>query len=123
MTIRSTQPGQLAASSGPLKFRAGVKPLDQVLQPLDDWPGYRVESLDRGELERTVVRGIRRATEVLMPGDLLKTPQQMFSDVENGKLLWIDGRRVVVLRGTPEQIGKAHGELLKFEAAIASIRC
>src|SRR5207244_13267609 len=33
-----------------------------------------------------------------------------------GELRWIDGQRVVLLSGTPEGIGRAHGMLLKEEA-------
>jgi hypothetical protein len=34
----------------------------------------------------------------------------------NGELKWVDGQRVAVLWGTPEQIGMAHGELLPEES-------
>lgn len=86
------------------------------LSDVDSWPGYEVRELDRNELETTLVRGVRRAGEILLPGELLKKPRQQTRQTENGELRWIDGQRVVILRGTPEQIGKAHGELLKDEA-------
>ena len=86
---------------------------------IDDWTGYKVVSIERMELERQLVRGVRRATEVLAPGPILIAPPQVGRKVEHGELRWIDGQRVVLLEGTPEQIGTAHGQLLRDE----SIRC
>ena len=40
--------------------------------------------------------------------------------VPHGELRWIDGQRVVLLQGTPEEVGRAHGELL-HEEAVACI--
>lgn len=82
---------------------------------VDEWPGQRIEKLDRSELERTLARGVRRACEVLAPSPFLTSPEQVGKKVENGELRWIDGQRVVLLKGTPEQVGKAHGQLLKVE--------
>lgn len=79
-------------------------------------PGYRVTELDRGELERTFVRGIRRATEILKPGQSLTEPAEGARTAEHGTLQWIDGQRVVTLWGTPEQMGTAHGRLLPEES-------
>lgn len=77
---------------------------------------YRVTELDRAELERTFVRGVRRATEILSPGKSLTDPVQRARKVENGALQWIDGHRVVTLWGTPEELGTAHGKLLPEES-------
>ncbi|MFO1045516.1 MAG: C45 family peptidase [Planctomycetaceae bacterium] len=84
-----------------------------------DWNGYRTVSIERTELERQLVRGVRRATEVLAPGPSLIAPEQVGRKVENGELRWVDGHRVVLLQGTPDEIGTAHGQLLHDE----SIRC
>ncbi len=105
-------------SAGPAKVtvnKASIGPLF----PVDDWKGYSVVSIERAELERQLVRGVRRATEVLAPAPVLTSPPQVGRRVEHGELRWIDGHRVVLLEGTPEQIGKAHGELLHNEA----VRC
>jgi hypothetical protein len=83
--------------------------------PGDEWPGQKVVSLDRSELERTLSRGVRRACEVLVPSPLLTNPEQVGKKVEHGELRWIDGQRVALLQGTPEQVGQAHGQLLKDE--------
>ncbi len=81
-----------------------------------EWPGMKVTELPRHELERTLLRGVRRATEILQPGDSLTKPSMKPRSTENGELKWVDGQRVAVLWGTPEQIGMAHGELLPEES-------
>ena len=83
------------------------------------WGDFELQQLDRAELERTVVRGARRALEVLSPSERLTNPVGKNRTVENGELRWIDGHRVALLHGTPEEIGAAHAALLKTEA----IRC
>jgi len=85
----------------------------------ENWPGFKVTELPRGELERTLLRGVRRATEILEPGPSLTKPDLKPRSSEHGQLKWVDGQRVAVLWGTPEQIGMAHGELLPQE----SMRC
>ncbi|MFM7057302.1 MAG: C45 family autoproteolytic acyltransferase/hydrolase [Planctomycetota bacterium] len=77
---------------------------------------YKLTELTREELERTFVRGVRRATEILQPGPQLITPEQSVRTHEHGMLQWIDGQRVVTLWGTPEEIGTAHGKLLPEES-------
>jgi hypothetical protein len=82
----------------------------------DDWPGFKVVELPRRELEGQLARGLRRALDILAPSPLLTSPPQTAKKVEHGELRWVDGQRVVLLHGTPEQIGRAHGKLLKVEA-------
>lgn len=118
MQFRVTKPGQLAASLSGMKMRTGVAQLHQPLPPLNDWPEYHVEEVDRGELERTLVRGLRRAIEVVLPGDAFKSPYAEEREVDNGRLTWIEGQRVVILQGDAEQIGRAHGELIGFEVNL-----
>lgn len=101
------------------RVRLTISDVNTTAASLGDWPGMQVVDLDRGELERQLVRGVRRATEVLNPGARLTSPPQTAKKVEHGELRWIEGQRVALLHGTPEQIGKAHGELLKQE----SMRC
>lgn len=103
-------------SSNDVQIEASYNLGEVTLAAGDQWPGFEVKSLDRNELETTLVRGVRRAFEILMPSDALKKPKQQNRQTENGELRWIEGQRVVTLRGTPEQVGKAHGELLKDEA-------
>ncbi len=79
----------------------------------------QANEIDRSELEKTLARGLRRAFEVLAPSPKLTNPRIKEQTVENGKLLSIDGQRVALLWGSPEQIGSAHGKLLKDE----TVRC
>jgi hypothetical protein len=85
----------------------------------NDWKGFKSVSIERVELERQLVRGIRRATEVLAPAPVLTSPAQEARRVDHGELRWVEGHRVALLEGTPEQIGTAHGKLLHDEA----VRC
>jgi hypothetical protein len=82
----------------------------------DALPDYKVTELTRDELERTLTRGVRRATEVLAPAYSLIQPEQNARRTANGELRWIDGQRVALLSGSPEEVGRAHGELLPEES-------
>ncbi|WP_144057625.1 C45 family autoproteolytic acyltransferase/hydolase [Novipirellula maiorica] len=81
-----------------------------------EWPGFKQVSLQRMELERSIARGTRRALEIIAPSRLLTSPLQKAKTVPAGELRWIDGQRVVLLKGSPEQIGDAHGRLLAAES-------
>ena len=94
------------------------KSLPQEL-PYDDWPEFKIKTIDRAEIESTLARGIRRTLEIRAPSKQLTSPKMADKRVPHGELRWIDGQRVVLLNGTPEEIGKAHGELLGEE----SMRC
>ncbi len=76
----------------------------------------KVIEISRTELEQTLSQGIHRATEILAPAAILKNPPQDARHTANGELRWINGQRVAILKGTPEEIGTAHGKLLKAEA-------
>jgi len=84
---------------------------------VDDFPDFEQSAVPRDELERTLCRGVRRALEILLPGPDLTAPARESRSVPHGSLEWVDGLRVVTLHGTPEEIGRAHGELLGAEAA------
>jgi dienelactone hydrolase len=83
---------------------------------VDDFPGCEPHAVPRDEIERTLCRGARRALEILLPGPDLVAPERRPLTVANGSLEWVDGLRVVTLHGSPEEIGRAHGELLAAEA-------
>lgn len=97
----------------PLHLQLAAVPLP--MRSVSDWEGMTVKSLSRLEIERQLTRGIRRTFEILAPSRLLTAPQAKDKQVEHGELRWIDGQRVVLLSGSPEEIGRAHGELLKTE--------
>ncbi len=90
-------------------------PTKPELVELPTWDGYKIVELQRIELERQLARGLTRACEVLAPSALLTSPVQRSKKVEHGELRYVDGHRVCLLHGTPEEIGTAHGELLKKE--------
>ncbi len=104
--------GRVDGSVFEMKFEATV----EAPRALDDWPGMKARQLDRAELEKQLTRGVRRALEVLAPSPLLTKPNQREKKVDHGELRWVDGQRVVLLDGTPEQIGEAHAKLLRTEA-------
>jgi hypothetical protein len=79
----------------------------------------RTVEIPRTEIEQTLLRGVRRATEILAPARVLTNPPEVSKTVPHGELRWIDGHRVALLTGSPAQIGTAHGQLLKEE----STRC
>jgi dienelactone hydrolase len=83
---------------------------------IDAFPGLEVVTLSREELEWTIARGVRRATEILMPGPTLVAPDRKPREATHGRLRWEGDQRVVTLWGSPEEIGTAHGELLATES-------
>ncbi len=79
------------------------------------WTRYEQVSVARAEMEQQISRGIRRAWEVVWPSAELTHPSQVAKQVAHGELQYVDGQRLVLLAGTPEDVGQAHGELLKVE--------
>lgn len=77
--------------------------------------GLAVVRVDRTELERLLVRGVRRGLEVAAPASSLTSPSHSGRILPHGELRWVGDQRLVLLSGTPEQIGEAHGALLKAE--------
>lgn len=115
--IRFPEVGQLVVEADFGQVHLTVT--DQLPAMKNDAGSKTVVQIPRNELERTLSRGVYRATEVLAPARSLKQPRQQARQVAHGELRWIEGQRVAILAGTPEQIGTAHGQLLKSE----SMRC
>lgn len=109
-------PGSIRIKAGSAAIDLQVKATASEPRDVSDWSGVRVESLDRLELERQLVRGVRRAMEILAPSPILTNPPQSGQKVAHGELRWIGGQRVALLEGSPEEVGQAHGQLLKAEA-------
>lgn len=84
-------------------------------QPGEIPQGYSIQKVDRTEMETLVVRGIRRGLEVLAPSVALKNPARKSAKVAHGELRWVEDQRLVLLGGTPEQIGTAQGQLIAAE--------
>ena len=108
--------GRLNLQSGKTKVNLTVKSEAPKPRPADFWPDMKVVPLERNEIERQLVRGVRRAFEILAPSPLLTNPPQSGRRVSNGELRWIGGQRVALLEVSPEEVGRAHGELLRAEA-------
>jgi hypothetical protein len=108
--------GALLAKFNSTSLRLQLTGSPTPARSADDWPDYQVTRIPRDELERQLTRGLRRTFEVFWPSRLLTHPAQTARQVPNGELRWIGGQRVVLLQGTPEQVGRAHGQLLGSEA-------
>ena len=109
----------IIARSDEARVELSISSVEHAAMPLGNWPNMSMVELPRDELERQLVRGVRRAGEILAPSDRLTSPPKTNKQVDHGELRWIDGQRVALLHGTPEEIGTAHGRLLKQEA----LRC
>jgi hypothetical protein len=116
LKLRFPDAGRVLASVNEVKVQLQVTTLAGEAPAVETGAEYRMTELDRGELERTFVRGVRRATEIFKPGPQLVSPTEDRREHANGTLQWIDGQRVVTLWGTPEELGAAHGALLPEES-------
>ena len=114
--LHVAQDGALLAKFNSTSLRLRLLESPPPARSADDWPDYQVTRIPRDELERQLTRGLRRTFEVLWPSQLLTHPTQTARQVPNGELRWIGEQRVVLLQGTPEQVGRAHGQLLGREA-------
>ena len=112
--LRFPRPGSLIANVDQTRVELTVT--EEVSAASTLLPDFRIVEIPRSELEQTLLRGVRRATEILLPAPALKNPPRHPRKTAHGELRWIGGHRVALLNGTPEQIGAAHGRLLKAEA-------
>jgi hypothetical protein len=80
--------------------------------------GYSITRIDRNEMERMLARGTRRALEVLLPGPKLTNPPHQPKKVAHGRLTWVQDQRLILLRGTPAQVGQAHGQLMAEQITL-----
>ncbi len=115
LVLRFLQEGGVGIAAPGVEINLAIVDPGPMLA-VDDFPGLTSEPLSRTELEWTLARGIRRATEILLPGPSLKVPERLPQKVASGTLKWEGDQRVVTLWGTPEEIGGAHGELLGRES-------
>jgi hypothetical protein len=115
-TVRfSTETPSLSAEIGQISVTWTVTE-PRPMPSIDEWTEMELVPLEREELERQLARGLRRTLEVLAPSPVLTQPEQTPRAVKNGELRWVEGQRVAILRGSPEEVGRAHGELLAGEA-------
>jgi hypothetical protein len=116
VSFRFEADGSLSIDADQVHVDLSVGDEPAMATAVDQWPGMRVVNITREELERTLLRGVRRAFAILAPSKVLTSPIQRGRTVQHGELRWIEGQRVVLLDGSPEEIGRAHGQLLRSEA-------
>jgi hypothetical protein len=115
LSIQFAQPGSVEVHASNVRVKVQS---NATTSELGEWipKDFEVVEIDRTELERQLARGVGRALEILAPAPILTSPDQTNRRVPHGTLNWVEGQRVVSLWGTPEQIGTAHGKLMKSEA-------
>jgi hypothetical protein len=82
--------------------------------------GLKTQVLDRAEMERVIARGLRRLLSARLPAPTLQaapapapgSASGIPRRVPHGELRVVEGQTLVLLAGTPEEIGTAHGQLL-----------
>lgn len=74
--------------------------------------GTAVVSVPRAELEETFARGLTRAAEILWRDRSSAPPADGERRLGKCVLRVRDGKRLLLLQGTPDEIGFAHGRLL-----------
>ena len=115
-TVEFPEPGKMTLATDNERLTLSVTHDIPAQAAVHAWPGMRMVELQRSEIERQLARGTRRALEILSPGASLIAPEQKTRRVPHGELRWVDGHRVALLHGTPEEVGRAHGELLRDES-------
>jgi hypothetical protein len=92
-----------------IELRRGDRPAP--LPDLFHLPVSAQMAVPRGELEKLVFRGLKRILSLKLPGPDLLAPLEPRT-VKNGELARVGDQLIVLLWGTPEQIGEAHAQLL-----------
>ena len=82
--------GKLTVQTDKADIELAVADSPRESSPLSRTEGVRVVEIDRTELERQLVRGVRRAIEILAPSPLLTDPPQVTRKVPHGELRWIE---------------------------------
>ncbi len=116
ITFKFPRVGTLRVTADKADVELTVADTPRKSAPLSVGDVGSVVEIDRTELERQLVRGVRRAIEILAPSRLLTNPPQVTRKVPHGEFRWVENQRVVLLSGSPEEVGRAHGQLLKQEA-------
>jgi len=88
--------------------------------PAADWqlaPGAddHVVTVARTHLTRFLTVALRLLSETVPPLGPPTGQRRVVAREGNGRLEMIDGTRVLILKGTPEEMGRQHGALLKQE--------
>lgn len=116
VTARFTPEGSGLISVGDVQVKFVVSEQEPTTPQWTRPEDLDVVEIERDELERQLCRGGRRILEILAPSNRLKNPREKSVVVDQGELRWVEGQRVVLLSGSPEEVGHAHGQLLRREA-------
>lgn len=95
-----------------ISMKHDVDPLSLPRHDVTDW---EVEAVDRNEQERTLSRGLFRMAEIQYEDSEYPRPADGVQSVAHGKLIVENGNRLLLLAGTPQEIGLAQGKLLRRE--------
>lgn len=76
---------------------------------------HKTVAVARGEMERALQRGSLRGLDILADDFHSKAPADKVTEIAGARLEIKDGQRTCWLTGTPYEMGKRHGELLKAE--------
>ncbi len=72
-------------------------------------------AIPRAEIDRALQRGSLRALDILNDNMHAKAPADSVTSIPGARLEIKDGQRVCYLTGTPAEMGRAHGKLLRSE--------
>jgi hypothetical protein len=70
----------------------------------------QIQAVDRSDLEKLIFRGVRRLFSLKVP---VESNPLSSTETSHGKIRYQGRQLVAFLHGTPEQIGTAHGRLLR----------
>jgi hypothetical protein len=95
-----------------------IKPEFQEAWPAAKWKltaaaGDRVETVARSHLTRFLEVALGLLNQKIPALGPATGERRVLAREGNGRLEWVDGTRVLVLKGTPEEMGHQHGVLLK----------
>ncbi len=82
------------------------------LEPLRT-DAFKTVAVARSELDRTLIRGVARALNILLEHRVPAGVPLMPAQAEGGRLECVNGKWVALLRGSHRQMGRQHGLLLK----------
>ncbi|MDP6929342.1 MAG: C45 family autoproteolytic acyltransferase/hydrolase [Planctomycetota bacterium] len=117
VAVRAEHPWALVLQSKPGSgFIDGVSQIELACQeePFGvqvSIDGLERKNVDRAELEKMAARALRRLIQINAP-DYTGIFRPSKKKVPNGELRHVGEQNLVLLRGSPEQIGKAHAQLL-----------
>ncbi|PIE22374.1 MAG: hypothetical protein CSA62_12765 [Planctomycetota bacterium] len=114
LSVRETKLGLLLKSKAKGGFIDGINELE--LRPLKRLPKHDFQpkttrELPRDEFENSLARALYRFVRIYIPA-MRESSRIRERQVPGGALIKHEGQRLVLLRGTPEELGRAHGQLL-----------